>query len=133
MEWAVLICALALSVCLIAAGICIQYRKRSVAGVALVFLGFVVAVHLIPLIGLPWPILSKEEGGLHVNFLSMPEAWAIDIVDWGLATLAYCLLAKRLSVRWVAPLAVVMIVVNLVVVEFVVRELGLSFYWNIWH
>lgn len=132
MTWITLIIVVCASLGLIVAGLRMQHAKKSSAGAALVLLGCIVAVHLVPLHGFPWPLLSEKQNGRYVNILSSREAWLFDVVQWGLATGVFALAARRVRAAWLVPLACVVVVAVLVAVHVAVRMSGRDFYWVIW-
>ena len=134
MAWSTLILVLCVALGLTVSGVYVRHaKKETYVGAALVFAGCVVVVHLIPLLGFPWPLLSVREGAHGWrNILSMPVAWFIDVVEWVFAAAAFTLIVHRVRVISLVPLSFVAIVIVNVVIHVVVRLLGMNFYWALW-
>lgn len=133
MPWSTLVPIILIAVGLVATGTCVQHVRRGCIGAGLVFLGCVVAFHLVPLLGFIWPLLSVRGGvrGWH-NILSLRTAWQIDALQWGLATIIFMCIAKRAKAVFLLPLSLAMIATVSIIVHIVVRQLGMNFYWDWW-
>ncbi len=133
MKWTTLISILLVSASFVAAGLYTAYKNKALHrfGAALVFVGFVIAAHLIPLLGFPWPLLATKiypDGWQHI--LSIQAAVLIDVAEWTLATILFICAANKMKF-WFLPIAAALAVTIIIFgAPMLVRLTGLGFYWK---